>query len=296
MSVCIFANMKISNSVRLNILKKSFLSLSNVNVQKWYINIRGPQKKQAEIFLRSQLGTRLILFDLNSGNWHVDSRKMFSHINQKTIFYWIEDHILMVKPEILDRINEDFLKNSCDHLLYSFWGFNSHFNEFSDINDRVSCEYFDIIDYGTKENKIRQNRARQIYGRKAYLVSVCSLFSYSFFRSNLFNKRLFPLRRWPKETPFDFERSPEDLWILPFKVGVPKLEISCSVDDDGAIKGSSLASRGLVKLEISRDTLLNLEGRGVSKSALKNNLKMIPGFNFVAKPIIRFIKQLTFYF
>ena len=87
------------------------------------------------------------------------------------------------------------------------------------------------------------------------------MFSYSFFKSNLFNKRILPLRRWPKQTPFDFERSAEDLWILPFRTAVPNLEISCSVDDDNQVAGSSLSSRGLVDLEITRKELLELEDR-----------------------------------
>lgn len=296
MTVCVFANIQISNSVRFGAFKKSFLSLSNVDFDKWYINIRGSLKEKAEAFLRSHLGAKLVLFDLNSRNWHRDSRIMFASVNEKAIFYWIEDHILQIEPMVLSKISLDFIKNSCDYMSYSFWGFGSHVREFSGVTARVSCEYFDIIDYGKSENEIRQKTAAEIYGTKAYIVGLCGLFSYEFFHSNLFNKRILPLRRWPKATPFDFERSPADLWILPFRIAVPKLEISCSLDDDNQVAGSSLVSRALENIEISRNELLQMEGRGQSKRKIKLFFKRIPMYNSLLQPIVRLIKRLSFYF
>ena len=173
MSTCIFANMRISNNFRFEIFKKSYFSLSQVNFEKWYINIRGEHKKDAEIFLKSQLGSKLILFDLNSGDWHADSRIMFMNVNQKVIFYWVEDHLLQVDTSVLDKIHTQFLKTSCDYLNYSFWGLGAHYQEFSSIKKRNVLEHFDIIDYGKTENRARQKTALEIYGTKAYLVGLC---------------------------------------------------------------------------------------------------------------------------
>ena len=86
------------------------------------------------------------------------------------------------------------------------------------------------------------------------------------------------------------------MWILPFRTAVPNLEISCSVDDDNQVAGSSLSSRGLVDLEITRKELLELEDRAASNNKLKVYMKKIPAINVIFKPLIRLIKRVSFCF
>ena len=297
MSLAVFSNMRISNEIRLEIFKESFLALSKASVDKWYINIRGKHKKEASEFLVFHLGTKLELFDLETEkNWHKTSRKMLNCVNEQAIFYWIEDHILQVKPEVFNQIVANFLSSNCDYLQYSFWGLGTHFKEFSTIKKKKDFRYFERIEYGLTENCLRQKVAEEIYGKNAYIVSLAGLFSYDFFKNNLNSRRIFPLRRWPKNTPFDFERGPDDVWFLPFTVAVPKLEISCSVDDDNPVDGASLISRGLFNLKFSREEILLLEGRKSSPSTFKHRLKSTINKIPIFPKLIKLAKRLSYYF
>jgi hypothetical protein len=59
-------------------------------------------------------------------------------------------------------------------------------------------------------------------------------------------------RKWPTETPFDFEKSHKDTHWLPIRCGVSKEELFVSIDDDHGEPGSSLISRGLYPNRVPR--------------------------------------------
>ena len=93
------------------------------------------------------------------------------------------------------------------------------------------------------------------------------------FHKNLFSRILHSkkpyLRRWPKITPFDFEKRWDDTWILPILIGVPKFEMFAPIDDDNQYPGSSLFSRGLYPIRISRDALQKSQN-AIYKNATSN--------------------------
>lgn len=71
--------------------------------------------------------------------------------------------------------------------------------------------------------------------------------------ASIIKKKLFDIiiddrgseQRWPKMTPFDFEKAPTDTKWLPLRRANPKDELFASIDDDLGVVGSSLQSRGL---------------------------------------------------
>ncbi|MBD1154197.1 hypothetical protein IDG52_03245, partial [Pelagibacterales bacterium SAG-MED23] len=68
------------------------------------------------------------------------------------------------------------------------------------------------------------------------LISICSI--------NLFKKLILkndpPLKRWPKNTPFDFEKNSVDTHWLPFRFGIPKDEFFKCIDKEWDKDGKRL--------------------------------------------------------
>ena len=296
LNVVVFSNLRISSVERLGFMKKSLKPLKDIKFRKWYINIRGEFKDVAATFLTESLGDRLILTNIESkSGWFKDTQKLFEEVEGQYIFYWIEDHVLQIDPKLLVKIFKDMSKYSVDYLHYSFYGFGSHYKEFSSINDKEVYQYFDVINYTKEMNLMRQDCAVSLYKKKAYIVSLVGIFSNDLFKKVLHERPFFRLRRWPKETPFDFEQSPDDLWILPIRMAIPKFEISCSIDDDNCIPESSLMARKLFEANISRQSLLQKERRIPKENSLKKVFRValcIPG----SRKIYNFCRRISYYF
>jgi len=126
-------------------------------------------------------------------------------------------------------------------------------------------------------------------------LSNAMLLPHDLFKKFLHERPFFRLRRWPKETPFDFEQSPDDLWILPIRMAVPKFEISCSVDDDNCVPESSLMARGVFKANISRQSLLQKERRIPKENSLKKIFRVVFYISGLRKTH-DFCRRITYYF
>ena len=80
---------------------------------------------------------------------------------------------------------------------------------------------------------------------QGYIIGCTAFFSRELFKRILISDDERQAIKWPKETPFDFEKSSYDRHWLPIRTGVPKKELFASIDDDSIAPGSSLISRGL---------------------------------------------------
>ncbi len=296
LNVVVFSNLIISSVERLGFMNKSLISLKEVEFIKWYVNVRGEFKDEASTILAKSLGDKLILTHMESkSGWIKDTQKLFKEVKSSYIFYWVEDHILQIHPSLLVEVFQDMSKYSVDYLHYSFYGFGSHYTEFSLISDKEEYRHFDVINYTNEKNLIRQDCAVSLYNKKAYIVSLIGIFSNNFFKKILYEPPFFRLRRWPKETPFDFEQSSDDLWVLPIRMAIPKFEISCSIDDDNCIPESSLMARKLFEASISRQSLMQKERRIPKENSLKKVFRValcIPG----SRKIYNFCRRISYYF
>ena len=93
------------------------------------------------------------------------------------------------------------------------------------------------------------------------------------------------LRRWPKETPFDFEKKLKDIHWLPFRMSISKDELFACIDDDNGIKGYSLHSRGLYP---------ERELRIINKKSKKSLIKKII-FLIFPNSFLHFLKRITYH-
>lgn len=237
-TLSIFGNFYIDSEERLQRMKDSFLSFKNINAVKWVINARGPYKKEAMAFLREELGSRLVSYELESvEGWFHDSRTMLKSIDAQFVLFWIEDHISLVSDiSLYDGIIRDMETAGVEFLQTSwFWARDRY--ELIPQNEMSAIRWFDLDE---KTFPLLMKKSPE-----AYIVSCVGIFDIDLFTRLISDDDERQAIKWPKETPFDFEKSSHDIHWLPVRTGFPNQELFASIDDDSVVPGSSLISRGL---------------------------------------------------
>ena len=185
--------------------------------------------------------------------------------------------------------------SNSEYLSYSWFGLGASIDEFNNIQ---KDEYENIfsLDYNKKSHKIRIKNSKHILGIKPYIIGLPGVFSKKLFKKIILSRRPY-LKRWPKYTPFDFEKNGNDTSFLPIRFGVPKIEIFCTIDDDNRWPGSSLVSRGLYPNRVGRQEMLNIRENTSHKSFSKIRaiIKRIPGSSGVFYFLVR-LKHTIEYF
>jgi hypothetical protein len=270
-TLTIFANFRINNEERYQRMKNSFMSFKDINAQKWVINVRGSYKLKTILFLREQLGEKLYPHLMESGKgWFYDTRQIIDQIDTDYVLFWIEDHINLVDTGIYDKILTEMKKNEVDHMFYSWWH-NRMKDKFRYI-EKSQTHNLNIYNMSFDNVRIIEKEI----GSYFYTVSVTSISSLMFFNTILDTNHP-KIKRWSKETPFDFEKRSTDKIFLPIKLAIPKNELFASIDDDQGNIGYSLISRCLYKENVARDTLKSIEFE-TSKGKLKFFKRKIPTF------------------
>jgi hypothetical protein len=90
-----------------------------------------------------------------------------------------------------------------------------------------------------------------------YIISCTAIFNVKLFKKVVVtNDPIF--KRYPKDSPFDFEKSERYTHWLPIRVAQTKLEFFAAIDDDHGRVGSSLIARGLYPSRVLRESILKL--------------------------------------
>jgi len=280
--ISVFANFRINNEKRLELFKLSFNSIKNdSNFDNWVINCRGDYKIQVENILRENLGEKLIFSSYESKKgWFYDSSKMIKNLKNNFVFFWIEDHVKISTHFINSSELKDLKKNEVDYLQYSF----THIDRFRSLQPFMDSEDSKFKYYSlNKENTEKLNN-------KIYIVSVVGLFSKFFFEKIISTNHPI-LKRWPRNTPFDFEKTNHDKLFLPIKIALPKSELFACIDDDHGINNYSLVSRGLINLDTEIRESLKSEEYKEMLSLRYSFLKYTPKF---LKQIYRIIVRIKY--
>jgi hypothetical protein len=247
-TLAIFANFFIDNEERLQRMKDSFHSFKEVDPYQWLINIRGRFKRQATLFLQEELGEKLNLFNLQSRQgWIHDSKIIAKNIKSDYVFIWIEDHILVATPLYFKNCIIEMNKFNADQLMYSFY--DSLCKEYSIIEPHKLGSYITLkkIDLDAMLKIKDQNIKKSHYfdSNDDFIINcLASIISKSFFTKILMSPKPY-LKRWPKHTPFDFEKKSKDKVSDIIFHSLPNQELFATIDDDRGLPGSSLISRGL---------------------------------------------------
>lgn len=252
MGYCVFANFRIDSGERLQRMKDSFSSFKSSKIDEVVINIRGDFANDAKTFIEQNFEGNKIITTLDSPKgWFYDSRKMYSKIKSNVIFFWIEDHICLHDGNKINEVVEEFEKSGIDYLEYSWFSKDLMALIFNNLSF-ITLRNLIYLKLDKLSNQIKNECYINLLGRKPYMTSCVAYFSKDFFERILFsNHPIIP--RWPINTPFDFEKRWDDLYLLPFTIGYLKEELFAAIDDENMFEGSSLISRGLYPNRISRN-------------------------------------------
>lgn len=246
-TLTIFANFFIDTQERFLRMKDSFLSFHEIKAEKWVINIRGRYREDGLSFLEEHLGDQLIAYRLNSEEgWFHDTRQMLKDIQGDCVLFWIEDHINIASIETLNNVVDDFVKHKVDIMRYSVWRFGKLRERYSCI-DYTQGNHIDFFLQTIDNNELLQEIDRH------WIITAISFVKNSLFKKIISTDDPIP-PRWPKETPFDFEKEPFDTHWLPLVIGIPREEYFVAIDDDMGCEGYSLISRGLYPERIKRQS------------------------------------------
>ena len=245
-NLTVFANFFIDTEERFLRMEDSFKSFSSISANRWVINVRGRYSTRTLDFLRLHLGDKLFSYELNSEEgWFADVRTMLKHINGEYVFFWLEDHINLGKTDLLEKIVEEMQEKDLEYMLYSFWQNGRLRQRYNGIS-LTTGTYVDFFEYNISNHSIIQSNVGG-----SYIISVAAIFKLSLFKKIILADDPIP-KRWPKQTPFDFEKSPQDTHWLPIKMALSKQELFASIDDDHECEGYSLQARGLYPIREGR--------------------------------------------
>ena len=234
-SYTVFANFFIDTNERFVRARDSFVSFYDPGIDNWVINIRGRYKFELSNYLNDQIKTGLEISYLSSeAGWFEDSQKLLYKIKHDYLFIWIEDHILInTQKKVLNNTINEMRTESIDHLCYTFWNNGLLKIKYSDITS-VKGKF---IDYGTR-TEINTNQC------SAWIISLGSIISKELFSKLVSEKMPSKEAHFSNMAPFNFEKDPSIVRLLPLKVGIPNRELFAAIDDDDGIQGYSLISRG----------------------------------------------------
>ena len=278
--ITIFSNFFINNEETFLRMKDSFYSFYKIKPCEWIIGVRGNYKIKVMNFLKSNIDNENLFIKIldDKSNWINESRILFDRINYPTVFIWVEDHICQLNQNEFRKIILEFNDNKIDQMVYSFWH-NSLRNRINFL-DPEFCKFLKFTKLDTRK------KPALIKNGFKYLTALPAIYSYDFLKKVLFSNMPL-LKRYPKYTPFDFEKKICD-YVSSHKYAVPLLEIFAPIDDDhGEYKYGykSLQQRGNYPLRISREQHL------VSSLRKGNSIKY---FRFLGK--IKLIANIYFFF
>ena len=256
-TLTVFANFRINEPERLLRMKDSFLSFKEIDAVQWVINVRGRYKMDALCFLHGHLQERLVPHLIESGRgWFADTRDILPKIDTDFVFFWLEDHINQVDVTNYRAILREMVVSGAQAVRYSWWRNGKLTDVFSGIQ-KIAYEHIEAFHFGEAENEIMHGGDPKM----GYILDIPSIYQIDLFRKIVLADDPTP-RRWPKETPFDFEKNSEDVQWLPLKLALPKYELFAPIDDDLGILGSCLQARGLypcreIRPETAREATIN---------------------------------------
>jgi hypothetical protein len=276
----ILANLRINSPEKLESLKNSFLSFNTIS-DNWVINVRGEFRDDAIIFLKKQLGDKLVLFNLldESRGWIKNVQDMMGAVKSPYLFLWNEEQVNIAPQSVYKDIVKEMAETNSDYLMYSWW-LDGKSREHINILPQIKKTNIDVVDLTVKSWK----RVIGIGGHPYFVVSLIAIYKKEFFqrimeidsrwmlpvgtRKNIYRiesmlirfglpikagdffwfvNRLtgYRISHWPSGPPFNIEKHKERFDVLPFRMALPKQELFVCIDDDLDMPGYQLIKRGL---------------------------------------------------
>ncbi|TSA55950.1 MAG: hypothetical protein D4R39_05025, partial [Methylophilaceae bacterium] len=199
--------------------------------------------------------------------WFHDTRQMLHEINSEYVFFWIEDHICLSGASVFNGHVKEMHEADADYLMYSQFHSGAALVSLEFIEIQVT-ENLIIVDYTVDAHKRRLEHIKELgIDPPTFIISVLSILKIGLFRLLIRKNDPF-FKRWPKNLPFDFEKTPNDTHWLPLRYAFCRNEFFASVDDDQECPANpSLISRGLYENRTSRSDLIRIRNLKVDRGA-----------------------------
>tara|TARA_X000000950_G_C13769386_1_gene600302 strand:- start:434 stop:1105 length:672 start_codon:yes stop_codon:yes gene_type:complete len=214
--------------------------------------------------------------------WFNDSRKMIKYLNSDYVLFWIEDHVNIADIKAYSKIMNEMSITNSDHLFISFFNQTKDFHKFK-FEKKKNIKTTTLSSANVK--LLKNDRSKHYY-----MISAVSISKNSFFKKIILSN--YPIiKRWPKETPFDFEKRTTDKEFLPFNLSLPNFELFASIDDDAGLKNTSLISRELYPNRIERKEISSVGALKIKNKLLVKLKTKTPNF---LKQIYHLFKRLHY--
>jgi len=282
--ITIFANFLINNEERFLRMRDSFFSIQKAIHCQWVVNVRGEYAQKTASFLKEQLGTQVHLsFFSSKKGWFHDTRTLLPLLKTDLIFNWVEDQICLCNAKDFSQLLTDLKESQTEYMLYTFFQCIEVFKVYEDFKNKKSLSLIHSFEINRKNAHLIENE----FGI-GYIIAYPGIFSIELFKKITLSRHPY-LKRWPKECPFDWEKTTRDKKFLPIRVAEPKMEFFASIDDDLGAPGYSLISRGAYPNRVPRSELIFY--RNTKKKWHLSLLKSILPSRFY-----RFLQRVSYHF
>ena len=286
---CVVFNVRLDSSYRLSRLIKLLQKLSLNSEAYFSIRIRGgyavlAYEQIVSLFKSNSNSNYRVYLGEDFKQWKMNTFVQVIESNCDRFLLLQEDHYLTSSLEELNFYIKECFDKKIDIGYITAWftykefrdqanilgGFHSGRNGSYGVLDRIPWDFLDIE-------------------KPRYLVPLVAYFERDFLDRILLSPRPF-WRKYPANSPFDFEQSPWAEWLLPINIGFSSKELFACIDDDIGIPGTSLQSRTLYPL----DNIRKGEHHATAPIGIQKNIKFFKNclpFNIHSDSIFESLKN-----
>ena len=243
--VQIIMNIRISSIYRLNRLKKLLIKLEEYGVNNYSIRIRGDFQDEVSDWILRVFPRATVYKDSSFGSWQLDTIQQVSESPFNHFLMLQEDHYPNCSLDEFRGVMNNLVLYSVDVCPLS--GYMLFESLRKNLAKNLAGNQHNLILYDANN----RGNFRIANTQNRYPFTLVSFFSRSILEKRL--KSFYPIiRKYPLESPFDFELCDNSKFLYPYRFALTRLEMLACIDDDMKIPGSSLQSRSLYPQDVIR--------------------------------------------
>ena len=239
----IIFNVRVNSDERYRRLILAVKRIPKIDGLNFSIRIRGSLKKDS-FQLRHP---SCLYFESTWNEWNLD---VIEQVTASPSNYYIlmqEDHLLKMSKLDFIKLLSEVEACSIDYLPLSFHPHYEIFvkeltRNFSTNESKNGLIFWDLD---------KQNYAKSNLKNRNYPLNLIGVYKRELLLRVLIRSRPF-YKQYSIQTPFNFERKPNETWFLPIRWAYPINEVFACIDDDHGIEDYSLMSRGEYRSKIVR--------------------------------------------
>jgi hypothetical protein len=186
-------------------------------------------------------------FGSSWNEWNLDLIEQVAASPSEYYILMQEDHLLEMSKNNFNSLLREVKELSIDYLPLSF---HPHYEVFTKELFR-KCPSNEIKEKVTFWDLDKHSYSRTNFQNRNYLLNLIGIYKKDLLLRLLLRSRPY-YKQFSIQTPFNFERRPNETWFLPIRWAYPHNEVFACIDDDHGLEGYSLISRGKYKSQSTR--------------------------------------------